>query len=318
MEIFGSTLNQMLVLFTFIAVGYFLRKTNLMPEISSGILSKLETYFIVPALIIESFSKNFTPGNLADNYNLLIYALIMLALALIIAIPLSKLFGREKPETGIDTDYQSSIYAYALTFGNFAYMGNALALGVLGESGLFKHLLFTIPLNIAVYTWGFYILIPKTAAKGNPLKNLLTPPVIALGIGMILGIFGLRSYMPEFLKTTLASAQVCMGPIAMLLLGIVVGSYNFKELVSKRRVYTATILRLIVIPGLMLLLLEAFGTPKSVMTLVLFAFASPLGLNTVVFPATYGADAKTGASMAMISHTFAVATLPLMYLIFIA
>lgn len=318
MEIFNSTLTQMLVLFTFIAVGYFLRKSNLMPDESAGILSKLETYFIVPALIIESFSKNFTLNNISEHYDLIIYSVVLMAVALIIAIPLSKVFGRLKGHSNNDPRYQSCIYAYALTFGNFAYMGNALALGVLGEEGLFLYLLFTIVPNIAVYTWGFYILIPKSVSKGNPLKNLLTPPVLSLGIGMVLGIFNLRQYMPTFITTTLGSAQACMGPIAMLLLGIVVGSYNFKELVIRRRVYTATLLRLIIIPAFMLIMLKLFGTPKLILTLVLFAFASPLGLNTVVFPASYGADAKTGASMAMISHTVAVITLPLMYLAFIA
>jgi len=318
LEIFNSTLTQMLVLFTFIAVGYFLRKSNLMPDESAGILSKLETYFIVPALIIESFSKNFTLNNISEHYDLIIYSVVLMAVALIIAIPLSKVFGRLKGHSNNDPRYQSCIYAYALTFGNFAYMGNALALGVLGEEGLFLYLLFTIVPNIAVYTWGFYILIPKSVSKGNPLKNLLTPPVLSLGIGMVLGIFNLRQYMPTFITTTLGSAQACMGPIAMLLLGIVVGSYNFKELVIRRRVYTATLLRLIIIPAFMLIMLKLFGTPKLILTLVLFAFASPLGLNTVVFPASYGADAKTGASMAMISHTVAVITLPLMYLAFIA
>ena len=318
MEIFNSTLTQMLVLFTFIAVGFFLRKNNLLPEESAGILSKLETYFIVPALIIESFSKNFTQANLSEHYELIIYSAILMAVALAISIPLSKVFGRLKGNSNNDPEYQSCIYAYALTFGNFGYMGNALALGVLGEEGLFLHLLFIIVLNIAVYTWGFYILIPKNASKGNPLKNLLTPPVLSLGIGMILGIFNLRQYMPVFITTTLGSAQACMGPIAMILLGIVVGSYNFKELVIRRRVYIATLLRLIIIPALMLIVLNLLHTPKLILTLVLFSFASPLGLNTVVFPAAYGADAKTGASMAMISHTLAVITLPLMYLAFIA
>ena len=52
---------------------------------------------------------------------------------------------------------------------------------------------------------------------------------------------------------------------------------------------------------------------KQVLVLTLFAFGTPLGLNTVVFPAAYGGDTSIGASMAMISHTLCVATIPLMY-----
>ena len=57
------------------------------------------------------------------------------------------------------------------------------------------------------------------------------------------------------------------------------------------------------------------GAPinNNVVFLAFFAFAAPLGLNTVVFPAAYGEDSSTGASMAMISHTLCVLTIPLLY-----
>ena len=66
-----------------------------------------------------------------------------------------------------------------------------------------------------------------------------------------------------------------------------------------------------------MLILKVFGESKEVMILVLMAFAVPLGLNTIIFPAAYGGDTKPGASMAMISHTLAVITIPIMYLLFI-
>ena len=67
----------------------------------------------------------------------------------------------------------------------------------------------------------------------------------------------------------------------------------------------------------MMLALKLFGTSEEIMTLALVAFATPLGLNTIVFPAAYGGETETGASMVMISHTLSVVTIPLMYLLFI-
>ena len=84
-----------------------------------------------------------------------------------------------------------------------------------------------------------------------------------------------------------------------------------------QKVYVVTAMRLIVIPAVMMLVLKALGTSEAIMILALIAFATPLGLNTVVYPAAYGGETKTGASMAMISHTLSVITIPLMYLIFI-
>ncbi len=76
-------------------------------------------------------------------------------------------------------------------------------------------------------------------------------------------------------------------------------------------------LRLIVIPAVMVLGLKALGTNKEIMTLAMIAFATPLGLNIIVYPAAYCGDTKTGESMTMISHTMSIITLPLMFLILI-
>ena len=103
----------------------------------------------------------------------------------------------------------------------------------------------------------------------------------------------------------------------MLLAGFVIGGYNFKELILNKKVYIASFLRLIVIPSVLLIILDALGTSKEIMTLVLVAFATPLGLNTIVYPAAYGGDTKTGAAMALVSNILGVITIHIMYYLFI-
>ena len=70
---------------------------------------------------------------------------------------------------------------------------------------------------------------------------------------------------------------------------------------------------LIFLAVVILIVLIVCGADKYILSLALFAYATPLGLNTVVFPAAYGVDTKTGASMAMISQVLCVITIPLMY-----
>ena len=57
---------------------------------------------------------------------------------------------------------------------------------------------------------------------------------------------------------------------------------------------------------------------NDVLFLCFFVTATPLGLNTVVFPEAYGGNPQTGASMAMISHTLCVISIPLMYALAVA
>ena len=72
-----------------------------------------------------------------------------------------------------------------------------------------------------------------------------------------------------------------------------------------------------IIPAAIVVALKLIGAGEEIMILALVCFATPLGLNTIVYPATYGGETETGASMAVISHTLSVITIPLMYMLFI-
>jgi predicted permease len=198
-------------------------------------------------------------------------------------------------------------------------MGNAIVPAVLGAADpgiLYKYLLFTLPLSVGIYSWGFYILVPHGEENGHPLKNLLNPGMISMAIGILLGLTNAKKVLPGFLITLIESCKVCMAPVAMILTGFIIGGYSVKGLLKDKKVYFATFLRLIVLPAILLFVLKLIGASNLVMTLALFAFATPLGMNTVVFPAAYGGETKTGAAMAAISHTLCVITIPLMYAIF--
>ena len=318
MEVFFLTLNQMAMMFTLILVGYILRKKQILPDSSVTTLSRLETYFLTPALSFSNMVKNASVETLSQNFKLVIYGFVFILSAVVLSYPLSKLFIKKSTDSALE--YQRNIFKYAMTFGNFGYVGNFVVLGILGSEGLFKFMLFTFCLSIVSNSWGVYVLTPKISKRSSIktlFRGLLTPPIIGLLSGIIVGLLNLSRFIPEFLQTALSNAANCMGPIGMILAGLVIGGYNIKELITNKKVYFATFMRLIVIPAAMMLVLRAIGASEEIMMLVLMAFAVPLGLNTIIFPAAYGGDTKTGASMAMISHTLAVITIPIMYLLFI-
>ena len=320
MDVFFLTLNQMLTMFIFIAIGYLLRRTKILPETSYLTMSRLETYFFVPALTLITWMTNCTVNSLKENLVLILYGLVLILCAILLAYPLSKLFVRNVENA--ELDYQRNIYKYAMTFGNYGFMGNFIVLGIWGSEMFFKYSMFTLCIAFACSSWGLLILIPKEKAGRQTFKDIMkrvfiTPPIIALVVGLLAGLCNVKQYVPDFVISVLSDASNCMGPVAMLLAGVVIGGYDLKELLTYKKVYVATLMRLIVIPACFVLMLTLIGTNKEIITLAMIAFATPLGLNTIVYPAAYGGDVKTGASMTMISHTLSVITIPLMYLIFV-
>ena len=303
--VFKATLSPMLVMFFCIVVGFVLKKKRLLPDNADKVLSRMETCVLVPALNINTFMRYCTVASLGQQYTLILVSAAVVLVAIGIAYALSGLFEKDA--------YKKNIYRYALTFGNYGFMGNAIVPAILGEDMLYPYLLFTLPLALAGYAWGMTIMIPKGEKRQNPLKNLLNPGVVSILIGILLGLLGVEKYMPAFVTTSLSNLAGCMGPVAMVLTGFVIGSYEFRSLLKKPGVYVATLLRLFILPALFVGALVLLKVSETTVVMCLFAFATPLGLNTVVFPAAYGGDTSTGASMAMISHTLCVVTIPLMY-----
>lgn len=320
MEIFNLTLTQMLVMFVLMLAGYILQKGKFLPQNSSYVVSKILVFVLSPALTLSNQIKMCTPENLLSCSTLILYSIVILAVAIVLSYALSALIIKNRSNNP-NSIYQRQIYKYAITFGNFAYMGNYIVLGIWGDAMLFKYLMFTFLMNATVLAWGVYILVPKSQNSKSMLSNLktglLTPPFLALVLGILMGITGVSKYVPAFITTALENAGNCMGPVAMLLAGIVVGSYDLGELLKNKKVYLTTLLRLIIIPAIFVGALKLIGVAEEIVLLTLIAYATPMGLNTIVYPAAYGGDTKTGASMTMISSILCVVTMPIMYYIFV-
>ncbi|MBQ9940329.1 MAG: AEC family transporter [Clostridia bacterium] len=320
MEVFNLTLQQMLVMFIIMAAGYILRKGNYIPENSSVAISKILAFFLAPALTLQNMAVNCTPETFIENSRLFIYSIVIVLIAVGISYCLSALFVRNK-EKSRELEYQRQIYKYALTFGNYGYMGTYIILGIWGDEMLFKYNMFCLVLSIVVYSWGIYILVPKSENSPGILDNLkaglTTPTMISILLGVIIGLSGLSRFIPGFVLSSMETAGNCMGPMSMLLAGIVIGEYNLPELMKNKKIYLVSLLRLIILPALFVGALKLMNLPGDIMIVVLIAFATPLGLNTVVFPSAYGGDKKTGASMTVISSLLSIITIPLMYYVFL-
>ena len=309
----------MLYLFICIAIGFALRRGNLVPENSGTTLAKLENWVFCPALSFMTAATYFRVDNVKIHGINILLSCVLAAFALTVAIFLSKVFVREKV-------YDRGVYAYALMFGNFGFVGDPLVINLFGEEFFAYYKLFTLPLSILCYVWGISVLVPKDQGESGMkviIKRVVTPPTVALFIGILVGLTNTLRFFPEFMITSLDALKGCMGPVAMILAGLTIAGFNLREMITNKKVYLATLVRLTALPALNIAFL--FGTITLINTVfsvnigystlffAFFAYATPLGMNTIVFPQAYGGDPKTGAAMAMISHTLCVISIPIMY-----
>ena len=308
LDTFLATLSPMVVMLICIAVGFILRKTKAAPDNTAAVLSKLELNAFLPATILRTFLNYCTVESITSRYSVVLFGTLATALSVALAIPLGKLFSKEENE--------QKIYRYSLMIANYGFLGNAIVPAIMGEEGLYDYMLFCIPLNVVLYAWAINSLIPEGKVQQKKgWKNLLNPVCISLFAGIVLGLLGVGKAMPGFVSTALNNLTACMGPVAMLLTGFVIGGYHVPELLKNGRVYAVALLRLIVLPAVIVAVLWLLGADNRTLFMGMFAFSTALGLNTVVVPAAYDGDTHTGAGMAMISHVGAILTIPLLYAI---
>ena len=314
---FIAVLTPLSTLFICIGIGFALAKLGILPKEASKSISKLVVWVFAPALSFITMARYFTVDTIAFNSVNLLLSCIVTSISVIIAIPLSRLFAKSGT-------YESGIYKYALAFANLGYMGDPLVQAIFGDEGLSYYKVFTLPILLTIYTWGMALLVKgEKKSKLGLLKKIFNPSTVAMLVGIIIGLSGIGNRLPSFIGSTCDTLKVCMGPMAMILAGITVAKYDVKNMLTNKKNYVTTALRLLVLPTVIISALWATMTflravfkieiSNSIIHLAFFAFATPLGLNTVVFPEAYGGDPEPGAGMALVSHTLCVLTIPLLF-----
>lgn len=308
MAVFSATLNQTAFLFLFIVTGYILSKTKLVPDNAQGVLSKLEQYIFIPALVLGTFISGFSPENLTKYAKLLLGSSALAVLAIGLTLVCVRFCSKDK--------YERNIFTYGLAFSNFGYMGNAVV-SALFPAIFADYLIFVLPLWTLIYLWGVPSLL--IGGSGKPtvkarLKNFLNPMFVCMVAGIIIGLLGVS--MPKFMDTAVSAAGSCMSPVGMLLTGMTVAQFKLKDVLNIKRVYVVTALRLLVFPGLFLVAMALFPMEKTFATCAICALAMPLGLNTIIIPNALGKDTRVASSMALVSHILACITIPVILAIF--
>lgn len=309
MTIFFTTLDRMVFLLALILIGYLLVKIRVIDVDAATILSRLENWLFLPALVMGTFLNQFTVERLTSAWQPFVAGCVVLALTVPFAILGARLCTKDS--------YLRRIFTYGLSFSNFGFMGNAVV-SALFPNEFADYLIFTLPFWILIQLWGVPALLISGDGEGGSLaqslRKLLNPMMIGMVIGMVIGLSGIQ--MPSFFNSLVSDVGACMSPIAMLLTGITVAKIDLVKTLTDLRIYAVTALRLLAFPLVAIALLWVIPLPQSIELCTVCALAMPLGLNTVVVPSAYGRDTTAAAGMALISHVLSCLSIPCIFLLF--
>ena len=308
LETFLTTLGEMSQILMLLALGYLFNKLRVITRAAEQVLSRLATMLFLPSLTLYSNMMECKIESLASYVPLVMVGTAFCLVSILIGYPAAKLFEKED-------EYQQGVYRYAMAIPNTGAVGTPLMLAFFGTSGLFQLNLFGFVSGILTYSWGIVQLQPshgKTTFVQN-LKKCINPQFLAMVTGMILGLLGADQWMPTPVVDVVSDLGSCYVTIALLLTGFSLADYPITEVFGDVKVYLYTLLRLILMPCLYLVIMLIFKAPLMLAIMVALTYASPCGMNVVIYPAAYNKECKAGASMVLISTLVSMVSVPVIY-----
>ena len=264
-------------IFVMVAVGLLVRRIGIIGEQGEKNITDLVLMVVLPCNIFNSFLTRLSAELLSDCLWVLFNSLAIQ----ISAIFYAKLFFRR------ESDARRRNLSYGMICSNAGFLGNPMAEGVFGSTGLMLASIYLIPQRIMMWSEGLAIYSgnsDKLAAFRRVVKH---PCVIACFLGIAAMLTGIN--VPAVILTPIQTIGRCNTALSMMAVGMILARIDFHRLVD-RTVALFTLHRLVLFPlaiyGVCLLL----PVSPLVRGLSVLLAAMPAGVTTSMLAAKYDQD----------------------------
>jgi hypothetical protein len=294
----GVVLQQMIIIFILIMVGYALAKKKMVEDNASATLSALVVNVCNPALMVSScFSRDESVTN--DKILLGIVAgLVVYIILVVISFVLPPLLRVEKN--------WKNHYALMCIFGNTGFIGIPLIQALLGNKAMIYVIIVNIYYNLLFYTYGYFL------AGG---KNSRFSPKSLVNIGnlsMILAIFIFlwQPKIPVLLESTLTHMANATTLLAILVIGFNLAKSDLKTIFTQGKMYLFIALRFVIVPIGIAAILRLFVKDDLMYSVFVILSAVPVANLPLMRVEEIGGDGTLLSYGIILSTLLAVVTLP--------
>ena len=332
--------SKILSLLVLLGAGVVLVRTKLLKKEDSVALSKISVFLLSPCVIVSSFSMQ-VDGQAGHNLLLcFFYAILANFLFLFLGTFLKRPL------------HLSPVEEMSLEYTNCGNFVLPIVAGVLGEEYLLYVSAYITVYNLLVWTHGIHLFqerdknSPEACSnkdyfkeacskegyckvghskeeysngehKANALfKILFNPNILAILFGVFL--FFTKISLPAPFSLAISDLGKMIGPISMLITGLVLGTMSFKKILSYKRIYMITAFRLLLFPSIYLLLISILSRIEGfldnpVLFLVTFLSAmAPSAANVSQFAILYGKEEEYASCINIFTTLCTILSMPIL------
>jgi hypothetical protein len=293
--------NVVAPVFLLVALGYFVKRINVINENFVDVTSKFVYSVSLPALVFINIAEIDLSEAIEFDQIIYIYAATLISFFLIwlFSIPFIK------------EGKNLSVFVQGAYRSNFAIVGFAIVSKLFGAYALGKAaivLAFILPLyNILAV---IILTIPLRKEKKLNMKNtlfeiVLNPLIVAVVIGLPFSFYKIK--IPSFINLTLGFLAELALPLALVGIGGSLNLQNIKK--ASGLAFTSSAIKIILIPILLTTGANYFGFRELDLGIMFVLFASPTAIVSFIMAEAMGANSKLAGNIVLISTVASVFTI---------
>ena len=284
MEISLILAEEITKLFIIMAMGWALVRARVLKTEDSRVISAIIVYLVAPCIIISSFQIEHS----------------------------------RQVVSGLLFSFAAAVFAHALFLLLAAVFGRALLVlplvqAMLGGEYLVYSCAFIVVQLILLWTHCRCVLSGSAGIGWR--KILFNLNVISIFIGGAMFLLGVR--LPEIVDGTLKMTGSMIGPLGMLLAGMVIADVPARRIFGDRRRYLASALRLVAAPVILLLAFKICGAAqmipdgKNILLVVYLAGVTPACATVTSMAQLYGDIGDRTGVLYVLTTLLSIVTMPL-------
>ena len=294
-------LQQMIIMFIYMVIGYGARKKNLLGEDAGSTISWIVVNIANPAMIISSVINGESTITGQELIRTAILACITFAVLMILAEILPRLFRT--------TGKTQSAYKIMTVFNNIGFMGFPVIEAAYGEEALLYAAIFVLPYNILFYTYGIAVTQSGGETKGLKVRQILN-------IGSIASILAVILYLTQIpvhgiIKSVTASLSDLTAPLSMFVIGISLTKMQLRELFTDIKLLGYSAIKLLVIPIVGMMIAGNYIQNQMLCEVFMIMLATPAGAMTAMLAQEYDGDYSLASRAVALTTLLSVITIPI-------
>lgn len=294
-------LQQMIVLFIYMLLGYYGSRKAVLDAKAGKVLSWIVINIANPALLLNSAVGGDGKASGRELIHTAVIAVLMFAVLLVLAWLAPIVFRASEDEKGI--------YKLMTTFNNIGFMGFPVIAAVYGNEALLYAAIFTLPFNVLIYTYGIAMVRGRDAEeKGIQWKQICNIGVIACLIAVVLYLSAVP--VPEFARTAISGLSSLTGSLSMMVIGISLSSISLKKLFLDVKLLAYAVVKLLVIPIVGTLIIRQVIENEILVAVCMIMLATPVASMAVMLAGQYDRNVELASKGVAITTILSVITIP--------